>query len=155
MFILPSCYLSKMFATYLCGYLIVYAAAKYPPKLWPNKIIFSISIFSLHSSIDSTNWVSASAESLLKCGLLLWPNPTRSKAQTVRCRLRASKFKDHSPTPPPNPCIRTSGVLFGVSWLNINVHILLPLGTKTYAFVKLLWTPAKYKGYTNQSDLLI
>lgn len=130
---------------YLDGYFNEYAAARNPPRLCPSKIILSNPIFRLHSSIDSTNWFSATSASVSNCGLLLRPNPKRSNAYTVLFTQRSSKFRAQSPTPPPNPWRRTRGVFCERFWENVSVHILFPLDKKTYCLLYVHEIPEKRK----------
>lgn len=100
--------------------------------------------FTLHCSMDSTNWSSASWASVGNRGLLLCPKPSRSRAQTGRCWERASRFWAQRPTPPPKPWSRTKGVL-SLTWslLKLRVHRWLPLEMGTYCLEKVLCTPEK------------
>lgn len=130
--------------TYLLGYLMEYETARYPPKLCPISIMDSRPTFALHCSMDSTNWSSASWASVENRGLLLWPKPSRSKAKTGRCWERASRFWAQRPTPPPNPCSRTMGVLsLTSSLLKVKVHRWLPLEMGTHCLEKVLSIPRK------------
>lgn len=132
--------------TYLPGYLIEYETAKYPPRLCPSSIIESRPTLVLHCSIDSTNWSSASWASVENRGLLLCPNPSRSRAKMGRCWERMSKFWAQRPTPPPNPWSRTMGVLsLTCSSLKVKVHSWLPLEMGTNCLEKLLSIPRDTK----------
>ena len=107
----------------------------------------------LHSSMDSTYSISASMPSLGNEILELLPKPRRSKAYTGLDLARASRFRAHSPTPDPIPCINTRGVLSDFLFICIVRMCLVPLPMVTKNASRLFHKSAKgrnIRGFSHQ-----
>ena len=104
----------------------------------------------LHSSIASTNSISANIGSFGNFTRELLPKPSKSKAYTGRDFAILSKFIAHSPTPAPIPWIMTRGALFAFLFITIVLMFLdpFPIVTKVASMFcqrSAKWNRDKYK----------